>query len=101
MVNEYSFDAVCQLGTVNSTVTALGDANDRPEFGDDVFCSEKSIGYKEIQAGAAKEFRPDVMLVMPYDAYNLERYVKYNDVIYKVVNTYRNDWNIELTLERD
>ena len=49
MVNEYSFDAVCQLGTVNSTVTALGDANDRPEFGDDVFCSEKSVGYKEIK----------------------------------------------------
>ena len=100
-MDEYSFDSVCQLGTVNSAVTAMGDADDQPVFGNDVFCCEKSVGYKEIQAGAAKEFRPDMMLVMPYDAYNLERYVKYNDVIYKVVNTYKNGWNIELTLERD
>lgn len=101
MMSEHSFDAVCQLSIVNSEVTTMGDANDHPIFGDDVFCREKSVGYKEIQAGAAKEFRPDIILIMPFDAYNLERYVKYNDVVYKVVNTYKTEWDIELTLERD
>lgn len=98
---DYSFDSVCQLGSFANNVTAAGDAEETIAYGADIFCYEKSVGYREIQAGAAKGFRPDVVLIMPFDAYNQERYVKYNDEVYKVVKTYRLDWNIELTLERD
>lgn len=98
---DYSFDVVCQLGNFADEVTAAGDTEETIIYGEDVFCYEKSVGYREIQAGIAKGFRPDVVLVMPFDAYNQERYVKYNDEVYKVVKTYRLGWNIELTLERD
>ena len=98
---DYSFDAVCQLGNFADNVTAAGDAEETVIYGEDVFCYEKSVGYREIHAGAARRYRPDVVLIMPFDAYDQERYVKYNDEVYKVVQTYRLDWNIELTLERD
>lgn len=100
-MNNYSFDAICQMGKLTNTVNAAGDVKEIVVFGDEIFCCEKSVGYKEIQAGAARDFRPDVILIMPSDAYELERYVKYKEEIYKVVNTYKFGENVELTLERD
>lgn len=99
-MSDFSFDDICRLGTIVSAINDAGDAKETITYGDVIFCFRKSVGYREIQAGASSGFRPDALLVLPFDEYHEERYVEYGGERYKVARTYRDGWNVELTLER-
>lgn len=95
-----SYDKICQLGIEKETKNDCGDAVINTVFEREIFCAEQSIGYREHYQAAAVDLRPEVILKVPYDAWDGQTIVKYNDVIYHIVKNYKKGEEIELTLER-
>lgn len=66
-----------------------------------VFCGSRSIGQKEFYAASSTDFRPELKLVLAdYLDYDNETLVDYNGQRFRVLRTYRNGQELELTLER-
>lgn len=76
------------------------------EFGDPlsietkkvVFCEVKSVGMSEFYQAQTVNYKPEIKFILAdfYD-YNEQPFVEYNGVRYKVLRTYRNNTEIELT----
>lgn len=67
----------------------------------EVFCGFRSIGMKEFYSASATDFHPELKLVLAdYLDYNGETLADYNGQRYRIVRTYRNGLELELTLER-
>ena len=96
------FKDICYLGDIKDKTNSLGDAGEEVVYSEKhVFCNQKSIGYREFYEAQATGFKPEIMLEMSSFSYAMQKYVKYNNVEYKVVRTYTKGLDkIELTLER-
>lgn len=76
------------------------------EYGKDdvkreVLCGFYSIGMREFYAASTTDFHPELKLILAdYLDYNDETLVDYNGQRYRVLKTYRNGQQLELTLER-
>lgn len=94
---------ICYLGSMREETNDYGDVvKDIFYSNDHQFINVKSVGYREFYEAQAKGFKPELVLEMSSCSYNLEEYVLYNDVVYKVIRTYQKGLDkIELTLQRD
>jgi len=76
------------------------------EYGKDdirreVFCEERSVGQKEFYAAHGTEFRPEKKLILAdYLDYEGETLVEHNGQLFRVLRSYRNGQELELTVER-
>lgn len=84
-------------------------AGETDEYGNDdltytprqVRAEINSIGMREFYAAAQTDYKPECTAILAdYRDYAGEELVKWDDVIYHVVRTYRNGRQLELTLER-
>lgn len=67
----------------------------------EVFCAERSIGQKEFYEAHASDFHPEKKLVLAdYLDYENETLAEHNGQRYRILRTYRNGQELELTLER-
>lgn len=75
--------------------------SERQETRRDVFCSLRSIGQQEFYQASATDFHPEIKFVLAdYLDYQDETLVLYNGTLYRVLRTYRDGQNLELTVER-
>lgn len=67
----------------------------------EVFCGFRSIGMKEFYSANSTDFRPELKLVLAdYLDYNGENLADYNGQRFRILRTYRQGQELELTLER-
>lgn len=67
----------------------------------EVFAEVKSISQSEYYTAAQNGIKPAYKFVLAdYYDYDNEDIVKYNDVLYHVVRTYRNGLQLEITVEK-
>lgn len=67
----------------------------------EVFCGFRSIGMREFYAANGTDFHPELKLVLAdYLDYNGETLADYNGQRYRILRTYRQGQELELTLER-
>ena len=67
----------------------------------DVFCNVRSIGMKEFYQANATDFHPEVKFVLPdYLDYAGETMAIHDGQLYRIVRTYRNGIELELTAEK-
>lgn len=67
----------------------------------EVFCGFRSIGMREFYSANGSDFRPELKLVLAdYLDYDEETLCDYNGRRYRILRTYRNGQELELTLER-
>lgn len=82
-------------------VDAYGDTH-REETMRDVFAEVMSIGQKEFYQAQAVGLQPEIKFKLAdYLEYHSEPALEYNGVRYKVLRTYRNDQELELTCYRE
>ena len=62
------------------------------------YCTEKSIGQSEFYQSAAVGFKPEIKLETRLIDLKDITHVKYNDIIYKLLRTYKKEDMIELIL---
>ena len=62
------------------------------------YCNEKSIGQSEFYQSASVGFKPEIKLEAKLIDLSGVTHVKYNDVIYKILRTYKKEDIVELTL---
>lgn len=62
------------------------------------FCNEKSIGQSEFYQSEAVGFKPEIKLETKLLDLADVTHVKYNNIIYKILRTYKKEDNIEITL---
>lgn len=62
------------------------------------FCNEKSIGQSEFYQSEAVGFKPEIKLETKLLDLTDITHVKYNNIIYKILRTYKKEDNIEITL---
>lgn len=66
------------------------------------FVNVKSVGYREFYEAQANGFKPEIILEMSSFSYNMQEYILFNDVVYKVIKTYQKGLDsIEITLQRE
>ena len=71
-----------------------------------VFAEVKSIGMSEFYQAQANGFKPEIKFIIPdYYEYQNEQYIKFADFDgveneYKVVRTYRNNNELEITCKK-
>ena len=77
------------------------DSKNRPKvsYAESLFyCNEKSIGQSEFYHSASVGFKPEIKLEAKLIDLSGVTHVKYNDVIYKILRTYKKEDIVELTL---
>lgn len=62
------------------------------------YCNEKSIGQSEFYQSASVGFKPEIKLEAKLIDLTGVTHVKYNNVIYKILRTYKKEDIVELTL---
>ncbi len=62
------------------------------------YCNEKSIGQSEFYQSAAVGFKPEIKLESKLIDLTDVTHIRYNNVIYKILRTYKKEDNIELVL---
>lgn len=73
----------------------------RVETRREVLCGFRSIGMSEFYSANSTDYRPELKLVLAdYLDYNEETMAEYNGQLFRIVRTYRNGLDLELTLER-
>ena len=65
-----------------------------------VFCNIKSIGQSEFYQAAANGLKPEIKVEIKCVSIDNVTHFKLNNVIYKVLRTYKTQDKIELTLTR-
>lgn len=93
---------VVLLGTlIENGTDEIGDPIKEVNYSKEVFCEEKSVKYSEFYQAQSQGFKPEIVLVLWIDDYENEKYIKYEDVEYKVFRKYKiNKEKIELVLTR-
>lgn len=66
-----------------------------------VFVNEISVGQNEFYQAHANGLRPEIKLELNKLDYGNEQKIKYKEVVYKVIRTYKKGDIIEITLEGD
>ena len=67
----------------------------------DVFCSLRSVGYKEFYEASTSEYRPELKFVLAdYLDYNGAPYIRYISDLYRVIRVYRIGQALEITVGR-
>jgi hypothetical protein len=67
----------------------------------DVFCSLRSVGDTKFYEAHVVEYHPELKFVLAdYLDYNGETLIKFEDVIYRVIRTYRIGQELEITVGR-
>lgn len=65
-----------------------------------VFCSVRSVGMTEAYTALSNGLNPQFVFVLSdYEDYQGEKICSYNGTRYRIVRTYRNNQQIELTVE--
>lgn len=62
------------------------------------YCNEKSIGQSEFYQSASVGFKPEIKLEAKLIDLTGVTHIKYNNVIYKILRTYKKEDIVELTL---
>lgn len=91
------FKNVGYLMTENITL----DTKNRPKvtYTESLFyCNEKSIGQSEFYQSEAVGFKPEIKLEAKLLDLSNVTHIKYNNVIYKILRTYKKEDIVELTL---
>lgn len=66
-----------------------------------VLCTVRSVGYREYYAASATDFHPELKLTLSdYLDYQGETLAEYNGTLYRILRTYRDGLELELTVER-
>lgn len=92
---------ICYLGDIKQITNEYGDIEDTITYGDYKFTNVKSIGYREFYEAQVTGYKPEIKLELSSFDYDMQGYVKYNGIEYKVIRTYQNGLDrIELILER-
>lgn len=67
----------------------------------EVFAQLGNIGMREFYAANASDFHPEAKFILTdYFDYEGEKLVEYNGELFRVLRTYRNGQELELTVER-
>lgn len=88
------------VGYLMEEVTTL-DSKYRPKisYTETLFyCNEKSIGQSEFYQSASVGFKPEIKLEAKLIDLTNITHVKYNDIIYKILRTYKKEDIVELVL---
>lgn len=98
--NKYiSLDDVCFLISVTTTEDELGQPIET-ETERQIFCSKLSINRAEFLAAGQLDFKPQIMLIVDSDEYDLEEKLKYEEKRFAVYRTFpRADGYTELYCE--
>lgn len=93
---------ICYLGDIREIENSYGDVVETVVYSSNhVFCNIKSVGYREFYEASAQGMKPEIILEMYSIEYNMQEYVLYNNVAYKVIRTYNKGVDkIEITLQR-
>lgn len=95
------FSDICILGTLTETTNDIGDLIEVIVYDNEVFCNEKSIRASEFYQAQAVGMKPEITLELMLNDYSNEKYVKYDEVEYRVLRTYKTSKErIEITLIR-
>ena len=94
---------ICYLGNMKEFKNKGGDVvKDILYYDTHEFVNVKSIGYREFYEAHASGYKPEIMLEMSSFSYNMQEYILFNNVVYKVIRTYQKGLDkIELTLQRE
>lgn len=66
----------------------------------EVMASVRSIGMREFYEAATSDFKPDCKAILAdYRDFEGERILVWNQEVYRIIRTYRNGRQLELTLE--
>ena len=77
------------------------DGAKRKESRREVLCRFHSIGMKEFYQANSSDFHPELKLTLTdYMDYENETLAEYEGQLYRILRTYRNGLELELTLER-
>lgn len=88
------------ISLVGETPAAHGVFDQTTEKPRQVYCTVKSVGMNEAYQAMSNGLHPQFVFVLSdYSDYDGEKIVLYNSVRYRVVRTYRNNQQIELTVE--
>lgn len=63
-----------------------------------IYCNVKSIGQNEFYQSATAGFKPEIKLETKLLDLNNITHIKYNNVIYKILRTYKKEDIVEMTL---
>jgi hypothetical protein len=67
----------------------------------DVFCKLRSVGHAEFYEAYSADYRPELKFVLTdYLDYEGETLVKYGANLYRVIRTYRDGQELEITVGR-
>ena len=95
------YNDVLYLGDERITIDDIGNQIQSIEYGDYKFCEVKSVTRTEFYNASQSGYKPEIVFVLPdYYDYNNEHFVKYNDVEYQIIRTYRTGTEIELIAQR-
>lgn len=96
------WDNIAYLGTIKEIDNGYGDLVENVVYVEQpIFLNKKSVSYSEFYQAQAKGYKPELIIEVNLLDYNLEEYVLYENVEYKVIKTYqKKEDTIEITLER-
>lgn len=81
---------------MNEVITLIGNAGER-----DVFCRLASIGQREYYEAQAVDVYPECKFILAdYLEYENEQLLEYDGQRYRVLRTYRNGQELEITVAR-
>ena len=89
---------------IKQTTGSVDDAGDRvlTETPKDVFCRTASVGQKEFYQAHALGLQPEIKFILTdYYDYDGETIVQHEGIRYRVLRTYRNGNELEITCTRD
>lgn len=67
----------------------------------DVFCGLRSVGHAEFYEAHSVEYHPELKFVLAdYLDYSGETLIRYEGTLYRVIRTYRDGQELELTVGR-
>jgi hypothetical protein len=84
---------------MKETITLDNKKRPKVSYTESIFyCNEKSIGQTEFYQSASVGFKPEIKLEAKLLDLTGATHVKYNNVIYKILRTYKKEDIVELTL---
>lgn len=95
---------------MNDILKLIKEESTRDEYGDpvtekkcrEVFCRMASIGQKEFYEAQALGFQPEIKFILAdYYDYDKESLVEYEGSFYRVLRTFRNGQELEITCTRE
>lgn len=86
---------------MNEVATLIKREYGKDDVKREVLCGVHSIGMREFYAASTTDFHPELKLILAdYLDYNGETLADFEGQRYRILKTYRNGQQLELTLER-